>query len=121
MGNIPATSPHHLNSGLIFYKYNKFYGMKVIIIILSMYQTQISIHSVISISLTQKISDIKLVRGRCRDIAKICIELIDISIYSVICILTPWSRVWLTWTWPPTFFYKYIFFKVLLNMLSLNR
>jgi len=44
--------------------------MNVKITILSKYQTQISIHSVVSISLTQKISDIKLVRGRCRDIAK---------------------------------------------------
>jgi len=35
-----------------------------------MYQTQISIHSVISISLTQNISDIKLVRGCCQDIAR---------------------------------------------------
>ena len=34
-----------------------------------MYQTQITIHSVISISFTQKIFDIKLVRRRCRDIA----------------------------------------------------
>jgi len=34
-----------------------------------MYQTQKSIHSVISISLTQNISDIKFVRGRCQDIA----------------------------------------------------
>jgi len=34
-----------------------------------MYKTQISIYSVISISLTLKIFDIKLVRGRCQDIA----------------------------------------------------
>jgi len=37
-----------------------------------MYQTQISIHSVISISLTQKISDIKFLMGRCQDIANSC-------------------------------------------------
>jgi len=54
--------------------------MKVKTTILSMYQTQISIHSVISISLTQKISDIKLVRGRCRDIAFL---LMKIQIYTV--------------------------------------
>ena len=41
--------------------------MKIKITILALYQTQISIHS---ISLTQQISDIKLVRGRCREIAK---------------------------------------------------
>ena len=37
-----------------------------------MYQTQFSIHSVISISLTQKIFNIKLVKGSCQDIAGSC-------------------------------------------------
>jgi len=43
--------------------------MKVNITIVSMYQNKISIHSVISLSLTQTISDLMLVVGRCRDIA----------------------------------------------------
>jgi len=50
-GNVPSPSK---TVDYIFYKYNKFYWIKLKITILSMYQTQISIHSVISISFTQK-------------------------------------------------------------------
>jgi len=48
-----------------------------------MYQTQICIQSVISISLTQKIFNIKLVRGRCQDIAACNYSFYKVLVYVV--------------------------------------
>ena len=65
-GNTPPLSK---SEDPFFSKTNETHRMKVNITRVSMYHNLISLHSVISISLTQSISDLMLVVGRCRDIA----------------------------------------------------